>query len=129
VRVYRKYQQAYVMVGVVAQPMHYVSKFTNRSKISGMHSGTFDEEVGDRSFDRGGFDKKRTFGGMTASGISQVSPVKETNTKPKEKERLPLDCILLSHPTQIKLNFFDEIYVYSPACKEPCMSASSKAWI
>lgn len=70
IKKYRKYQQAYVMIALIQQPLYYVSKFTTRSKISALHTDTFDEETFDK-----GYDKKKTFVSMNASALSQPSQI------------------------------------------------------
>lgn len=67
-RKYRKYQQAYVMIMVVPQQLHYVSKLTTRPKINGMQASSFEEE--------GLAERKKEQGSVRAPSINQTPYLK-----------------------------------------------------
>jgi hypothetical protein len=113
---YNKYQQAYVLFMVVPQQLHYVSKLTTRSKVGFTTSIVQDDELADGK-------KVRNRNYSNSMNYSSISPSKE------EKEKIPQDSMSFSMVNQVRLNFFEQIVVWAPPCKDVGLTASMKKWL
>lgn len=102
---------------VLPQQTHYISKLTSKSRIGGM--STIEDDFGDGKKDAP----------MTRSRLRQ-SPIMTTSViSNSEKEGIPLESLIFSTVNQVRLNFFDQIVVWSPYNKDVSLSASCKRWI